>query len=539
MMIDSAARKYKNENDSVDDQTIEDHFDTVCQHSSILEKVINEQGEWSIKAYLNDLQPNNNLRFQPLSDVIDIVYQYLKPLLGGAIARETSIDLEKFPVVLTANHHGVDYFSHSIQGSLLFSLAKQLKVQSFTTVPIFSCGHIPLNNPTYPRGLLFYRSSKNQLDALPKKVSIFPDRLKRSLVSFAPPFDQPMIHRAEKRLNEMVRKNQFCSTLLEPALQILKEEYCKPSVLGLSSYSQQSIVLNNAIWKRLFSTRSMAPHLVYVEIEKVVTKLLELDLWNTESLVWCTLFDPEVREHVIDELDGVRSCWNREKLENRLSMDLLDPAEKGALNGCGTIFFWGVDESGRQFPLYLETDTQKNATLIGIDDRHRRWEFPFTQETILKLLHENRLQPSLFVCYLAISMARGISCVGGYFQSEYLPQMLTGVVNVLQKKDGYHDRASILEKSNPNFYLSGMSAVMTCIENDFLVPAGPAEIIAGNGLSDKDIDRVFSLSVRDAHMASMYELLDDFTPWLLRNPELKKRIAKDSLRILEGKVVIK
>jgi hypothetical protein len=117
--------------------------------------------------------------------------------------------------------------------------------------------------------------------------------------------------------------------------------------------------------------------------------------------------------------------------------------------------------------------------------------------------------------------------------------MLTGVVNVLQKKDGYHDRASILEKSNPNFYLSGMSAVMTCIENDFLVPAGPAEIIAGNGLSDKDIDRVFSLSVRDAHMASMYELLDDFTPWLLRNPELKKRIAKDSLRILEGKVVIK
>ena len=538
-MIDSAARKYQNENDFVYDQSIENHLDTVCRYSSILEKVINEQGEWSLEAYLNNIQPNNNLPFQPLSDVIDIVCHYLKPLLGETIANEAAIDLENFPVVLTANHHGVDYFSHSIQGSLLFSLAKQLKVQSFKTVPIFSCGHIPLNNPTYPRGLLLYRSSKNQLEALPKKVSIFPDRLKRSLVSFAPPFDQPMIHRAEKRLNEMVRKNQLCSTLLEPALQILKEEYCKPSVLGLSSYSQQSVVLNNAIWKRLFSTRSIAPHLVYIEIEKVVIKLLELDLWNTESLACCTLFDPEVREHVIDELDGVRSCWNREKLANRLSMDLLDPTEKAALNGCGTNFFWGVDESGRQFPLHLKTDTQKNATLIGIDDHQRKWEFPFTPESILKLLLENRLQPSLFICYLVITMARGINCIGGYFQSEYLPQMLTGVVNVLQKIDGYHDMASVLEKINSNFYLSGMSAVMTCIENDFLVPAGPAEIIAGNGLSDKDIDRVFSLSVRDAHMASMYELMDDFTPWLLKNPELKKRMAKDSMRVLKEKVVIK
>ncbi len=538
-MLDSAARKYTEENRFEQHQKLGYHLDTVCQHSSILDNVINKQGGWSLKAYLNTIQPNYDHSIQPFDDVINIIYRYLKPLLGESIARDASIDLENFPVVLTANHHGVDYFSHSIQGSLLFSLAKQLKVQSFKTVPIFSCGNIPLNNPTYPRGLLLYRSFKNQIETLPKKISIFPDRLKRTLVSFAPPFDDVMIQRAEKRLNNMVSKEQVCTTLLEPVLQILKEEYCKDSILGLSSYSQQAVVLNNAIWKRLFSTPSTAPHLVYVEIEKVVSKLIKLDLWNTDSLLWCTLFDTAVREHVIDELNGTRSCWNREKLSKRLSMESLDPSEKATLRGAGTIFFWGVDESGKQFPLYLMNSAKNHAKFIGIDDHQRSWEFPFTRETILKLLDENRLQPSLFISYLVISMARGISCIGGYFQSEYLPQMLKGVVNALRKVGGYEPITTVLEKVNPNFYLSGMSAVMSSIDNRFLVPAGPAEIIAGDGLSEKDIDQIYCLNVHDAHLASLYELLSDFTPWLLKNPEIKKRLAEHSLELLKGKVVIK
>jgi hypothetical protein len=99
--------------------------------------------------------------------------------------------------------------------------------------------------------------------------------------------------------------------------------------------------------------------------------------------------------------------------------------------------------------------------------------------------------------------------------------------------------ASAIEKGNPNFYLSGMSAVMTQIEDDLVIPAGPLEIIAGGGLSSKDVERIFALSVRDAHLASLFEILPDFAPWVLRAPEFKKHLAQDSLRVLEGKVVIK
>jgi hypothetical protein len=220
-------------------------------------------------------------------------------------------------------------------------------------------------------------------------------------------------------------------------------------------------------------------------------------------------------------------------------MDQLEPVEGKELNGGGTLFFWGIDPSGRKIPLYLESNCHKNPMLLGIDDRGGRWEFAFTPETILHALNENRLVPSLFTCYLVIAMARGIRCIGGYFQSEYLPRMLKGVISVLEKNGGYNNMAKTLDKVNPNFYLSGMSAVMTRAQDDFLLPAGPAEIIAGNGLNTEDIERILSLSVRDAHLASLFEMFPDFTPWLSKTSDWKTRLAKKLLQRLDGKVVIK
>jgi hypothetical protein len=98
----------------------------------------------------------------------------------------------------------------------------------------------------------------------------------------------------------------------------------------------------------------------------------------------------------------------------------------------------------------------------------------------------------------------------------------------------------VLEKTKPNFYLSGMSAVMSKMGNDYLTPAGPLEIIAGGGLNNSDIEQALSLSVRDAHMASLFEMVPDFVPRLWwESPDWQPRLAKDSLALLEGKVVIK
>ena len=517
----------------------EHYLDIVCSHSPVVCRTIEEYGDVLLADFLKDLAPDAGPSFQQRTDLVAVVYRYAAPLLGESMARKASQDLAASPVVLTANHHGVDFFAQSVQGSLFFSLYKSNGNASRATVPIFSCGSVPLDNLTYPLGLLLYHVNAAELGTLPKKMPVFSNRFRRTMVSVSGPIEETMVKRAEARVDKMVREKKI-SPALEPHLQqIFQEDYCSPAVMDLPSYSLQSVVLNNRIWKRLFSKPLTAPEIVYLELEKIVLMLLEFDLLNPESLAWCVMFDSELRKAVLRELDRAKLCWNLNKLKQRLRMDRLDSSKKKALNNCGTVLFWGINPSGRRIPLYLETHGKNGQMLRGIDDRDNLWELPFTPQSILNALNQNHLLPSLFTCFLVLSFARGITCVGGYFQCEYLPMMQEGLVKALQKTPGYHDIADLVEGVATDTYLSGMQAVMTRIKEDTLIPAGPIEIIAGGGLTDDDIQQILSLTVRDAHLASLFETVPDVVPWAIKMPDWKKQLALDCCRILEGRVVIK
>jgi copper homeostasis protein CutC len=88
-------------------------------------------------------------------------------------------------------------------------------------------------------------------------------------------------------------------------------------------------------------------------------------------------------------------------------------------------------------------------------------------------------------------------------------------------------------------YISGMLALMTRIEEDCLIPAGPVEIIAGGGITSNDIEQMRSLTVRDAHLAALFETVPDIVPAGLNAPGWKRQLAGDCSRLLEGKVVVK
>jgi len=168
-------------------------------------------------------------------------------------------------------------------------------------------------------------------------------------------------------------------------------------VLGLSSYSQQSVVLNNSVWKRLFSEIDIAPEVVYLELEKIVGMLLERDLQDSKSLAWRIMFDPVLRNATLRELDGARSCWFLEGLTQRLRLFQQDSAQTKSFDGCGTVFFWGINRRGRRVPLCLGSPSRDKPTLRGIDDRGDHCELSYTPQSIVKALRKKRLLPSLFV----------------------------------------------------------------------------------------------------------------------------------------------
>ena len=513
----------------------DEYLQFVCQYSSTVNQTIEQYGEISLSEYLTKLTPNVESPYQPRDDLIHIVYRYTNGLLGDSTATQIAKALSESPIILTANHHGVDYFSHSFQGSILFSLSKRKPMNGSNAVPVFSCGNIPLDNATYPQGMLFYRVDPDQLWAMPKRLPVFPNRLRRQLVSGAPPFDKEMVERAEKRFVKMVKDKQISSILQNATDSILYKDYSNPAVVERSSYSEQSVLLNNLVWKRLFADNKFSTEIVYLELEKIAGELLKLDLKNETSLAWQIMFEPSLRKTLLEELDGASACWDLSQLKSRLQNNQSEEITKKNFNGSGTIFFWGLNESGRRTPLYLES----NGMLRGIDDHNKLWEITFSPECISAALNKNHLLPSLFTCFLVLSFARGVKCIGSYFQGEYLPKMQQGLVHSLNRLTDFQDIAGKVEKIDPNFYLSGMLPVMTRAENDYLVPAGPLEIISGGGLNKEDFERMLSIKVRDAHLAALHETLPDFIPWILRNSGWKKRLAQDALRSLEGKVVVK
>lgn len=502
-------------------------LDAARAESPVIRETISAFGASTLSAYLQQSLQGVGDALQGRADFLDVVYQYVEPLLGEGVAHNVCSELDVSPVILTTNHHGVDFFAQSVQGSLIFSL-RSLNGNPAKTVPIFACGGVPLDNLTYPQGLLLYQVDDSNLAAMPRKLPIFPNRLRRQIVSAAAPINQPMVQRALQRAAKMVSDNEISSSLFVVLQQIL-EDYGAQPIIDLPTYSDQAVVLNHRIWKRLFADSESVPDMVYLELEKIAAALLEVDLMKTDSLASRVLLDSVCREQVLGELDGLAVCWERDKLANRLA---------GQFDGsCGTIFFWGISDANRRVPLALVTGTSGDM-LRGIDDRGQPFEHPFDPESIAQGLRAKQLLPSLFTCFLTLAFARGVACLGGYYQAQYLPAIQRGLGKALNQRGDYDHVADDLEQVHTAGYCGGMQAVMHSLDHDHVVPAGPIEIIASGGLTSGELERVRALSVYDAHIASLFETIPDLGLSSVDPADWRTQLALDFGRKLGGRVVV-
>lgn len=501
----------------------------------VVDRVLSAHGDETLSSYLTGLVEGYKPPAEAMVDLLDWLRAALDPLLGQSDACAAVDDLAASPTVLTASHHGVDSISQSFQGNLLFALNRWRQAGRQKTIWIFSCGNIPLNNSEYPRGLLCYHL-RPESDCLTRKFPIFPDRLKRCMVSLAPALDAGMIARAELQLNRLIAAGGISPQTANQLCRVLREDYADPSVLALANYSEQSVLLNRRIWRRLFDGTAGSHNVVYCELEKAAGAMLMRDLDKADSLARCVLFDRALRENVLHQLDGQRGCWQLAKLARSL-----EPSHGGgkAPHGCGSVFFWGVDERKRRVPLHLTAGCAGGEALVGRDDRGRAFQLRFTPKALVDALQQGRLLPSLFTCFVTLSFARGLVCVGGYFQAEYLPIMQRGLMQALAETAGYGGLPAVVGRTPTDKYLSGMQAVMTRAGKGRLAPAGPLEIIAGGGLSGEEVEKIMHLTVREAHLAGLFETAPDAAPPRLRPPGWEKQLARDCHLLLGHKVVVK
>lgn len=500
----------------------------------IVDRVLERHGARSIGDYLESIEPKSGGAYQACRDLCQVVHDLVEPLLGKAIADRTIEDIAAQPFVLTANHHGVDFFAQSVQGTLIFG-SRRIMASERSTIPVFACGNIPLNNLTYPRGMLVYGLQDVAADKIPFKIPIFPDRLKRKMVSCVERFDRSMIERTCLCIHKMQKNGDLSGRVPSAMIDLLTDEYAADDVLSLDDYSDQSVVLNNRLWRRMFSFPGV-PELIYLEMEEIATGLLASDLQNENSLIHLLLFDPDIFQKLFHGLDGVRVCWRRDLLTRRMLDG--DPRRINA-NNCGTSFFWGIDEQGMRVPLHCIPDGEGNKKLTGLDDKGHPYEWEFTPEGLSEALANGKVLPSLFTCYTVLSLARGIVCAGGYYQAEYLPQIQDGVATALESRPECREVARKVRRVPTRTYLSGMQTVMCRRQNGTLIPAGPIETMAGGGLSPSDLEIINGLSVREAHIASLFETVGDLssdTDWI-KNQKLV--LADECSQLFKEGIVIK
>ena len=491
-------------------------FENIAQHVPVVKHTLSEYGSSTVSGYTKKCLTSPAISYQSKTDLATVIMQYVTPLLGRSIANNAAERITKKPVVLTANHHGIDYFAQSVQSSLLFGLSStDSQYESTATcsaIPVFACGNIPLNNLTYPRGALIYPGLSEESAFFPVKVPLFPDRLKRTTVSKAPAFDEQMIQAMQKKIAKMqTASNQMSHACLQTLSDMLEQEYRQDAVLSLSRYSDQSVIVNHKLWQRMFAKNVAAPPLVYLELERVASMLLELDLKNTTSLIYLLLFEPKSLNCLYSELKPIK--------------------------GSGTFLFWGIDKAGRRVSLFY--DPLLN-TLNGVSDQGDSVSVAIDPSTIVQQLQDGQLLPSLFTCFLVIAFARGITCAGGYYQAEYLAQMQQAVISALRVDPEWAPIAEMVKGVNSEAYLSGMQLVVTPCENAF-VPSGPIEIISAGGLTNRDIQCLQHITVKQAHTASILETLADVMPEQTNKAsyiETRRLLAEECRLLLQDSNII-
>jgi len=103
----------------------------------------------------------------------------------------------------------------------------------------------------------------------------------------------------------------------------------------------------------------------------------------------------------------------------------------------------------------------------------------------------------------------------------------------------YHHMVKPIGSVPTDGYLSGMQTVMSHVGHGRLVPAGPLEIMARGGLTADDLNSMGSLTVKEAHLASLSETVSDIAVDRVEIGEWKTLLASECGQLLAERIVIK
>jgi hypothetical protein len=136
----------------------------------------------------------------------------------------------------------------------------------------------------------------------------------------------------------------------------------------------------------------------------------------------------------------------------------------------------------------------------------------------LAALAERRIIPGLFAAYGCLAFARGMRCLGGVYQADYLPSMRAGLASALDAV-GDAERARAVAAAPAGELAAGPEFFFARYPDGQLLAAGPVEILAAGGLGRASLEQAGRMTLEEALRAGLAELYAEFVPTAERDPD--------------------
>ncbi len=441
-----------------------------------LAEIYHSYGNFTLDEYFQILaraiQPSGTVKKSLHTSIITET----KRLLGDKIdmtAFETQIS--NFPVVSTADHHGILSSKILYNSNIVYSqLTDSLNLKY---IPVLSSGGIPFNNESHPGGFFF---NGNKIRFIKSKYEDVPvSHYKAGIQSGNSIVDLIVNLNGLNIINPLNdEETKFLEYLCFDTLDI--NSICSEH----SVFSDQVTIVNYKLWKLFFAQgfHNRISELVYLQMDRIIKTILIEEIQNPESLVSKILFDKNTLDVFIRNFQDIPGCWGERN---------------------GSFLFWEVRSDNKG--LGRLEHKPGSGLLCG-----RGKKFTLDRDCIISALNNGLIQPTLFFNFLLLSFEGGLFTLGGFNQVDYLGEMQAAFIRSLSEI-GLPGAADDFAKRVTNGFICGMNPFHFESSIDMLW-----EFNSVNGVFNGNLDRgITPEGLASVGKRRLKELIDDALPVLL------------------------
>lgn len=392
----------------------------VFAQKPIFARIIKQNKDKTLKEFYQTLGQKYTANTVPASrkqELISVITQHTKRLLGEKIAKQYAAYLQTNYWVSTAGHH--DTATHPFFSNYLIVQGHCNLEKGLPIVPVLTCAGISINNSSSPRSILFHDQTGKQQ--------------KLHLISLKN-------HHHPVYGHEKYQKNKIENETIAP---ILNKSFFSKKTLSLKSLSDQLTHAVAKLYQQLPGMETIS--VIHLEQEAIAADLIIRYHLRKPTIINKILFNPNIRAAFLRQYDGITGSHDQKKKT-------------------GTHLFWGIATTGRK------ALTVQDNQLVSADGQMK---IKLTPQEIKKALEAKKIMPAMSLTLTTLSFYYGLACAGGFSQVNYLTEMKQAFLKLLTKTKS---TVEIEITSNvPTDLLAG-DFILATLPSDKKIPATPIDI---------------------------------------------------------------